>query len=933
MKKRIYSLLLLGLMAFTMLAQDMTLPVDPKVRTGKLDNGLTYFIRQNAHPKERADFYIAQKVGSVLEEDSQRGLAHFLEHMAFNGTKNLPEKTMLNYMESVGVKFGENVNAYTGWDETVYTLMNVPTVREGIIDTALLTLHDWSSFISLEHDEIDKERGVIHEEWRSRSSAQMRIWEQTFPIIFQNNQYAHRFPIGIMDVVDNFEYQELKDYYHKWYRPDLQAVIVVGDIDVDQVESKIKQLFSDIPAPVNPAERIYYPISDNVEPIVAIGTDPEAQYSSIALYYKHDPIPAEQKNTISYYAYYYMVSLANTMLNARLQEITHKPNSPFLYAYVSDGDFLVAKTKDAWSATTVVKEGGIKEGLQAIIRENERAKQFGFTASEYERAKANFLKRVEVEYNNRETQKNEVYTEAYVDCFIDGEPIPGIETEYMLFNQISGMIPVEAINELVQQLIGDKNLVVSVSGPQKDGLSYPSREELLQLIKATEAEEITAYVDAVSDEPLISKEPKAGSIKSTKNLPEFEAVEWTLSNGAKVIIKPTKFKEDEVRMEAISWGGMSVLSNKDVPTLKMLNELWGLGGVGNFSATDLPKVLAGKRASVRPGIGRTTEVMSGSCAPNDFETLLQLTYLYFTQPRTDTEAYEAFYNRNKTMLEAQEANPMTTFIDSMYSAIYNNNPRQTRTTAADMDKIDYLRAMEIYKDRFSDIQNFTFTFVGNVDPEVIRPYIVQYIGGIAPTKRKETWKDDGVFTPKTNATIEYNKKMEVPMSTVLLFYSGDTKNTYENEIFLQTLTDILDIVYTEKIREDEGGTYGVTVYSNLFKYPKEEFAMQIMFQTNVEVKDKLIKIAIDELNNIAENGPRAADVNKVKENLIKKHSENLHENGYWQNVLKNNILYNVNRVKDYELLINKITVSSMQQFTKNLLKDAYKKEVIQNPQQ
>lgn len=936
MKKRIFSLLLTGLLmmvSFSMLGQGaMSLPVDPKVRTGKLDNGMTYYIRHNEYPKDRADFYIAQKVGSVLEEESQRGLAHFLEHMAFNGTKNLPGKMLLNYMETIGVKFGENVNAYTSWDETVYMLLNVPMAREGIIDTSLLILHDWSSFIALEDEEIDKERGVIHEEWRSRSSAQMRIYEQLFPTMFEGSQYAHRFPIGTMEVVDNFEYQVLKDYYEKWYRPDLQGLIIVGDVDVDQIEAKIKKLFSDIPAPVDPAERIYYPVPENKEPIVAMATDKEAPYTSVMLFYKHEPMPKEMKTSAQYYMVKYIMDIIATMMNQRLEEIIQKPNAPFLYAYVYDSDFFVAKTMDAWTNMVVLKEGGIEEGLRALIAESERAQRFGFTASEYERAKADYLKHIESMYDNRETQKNEIYSREYVESFLNDEPIPGIETEYMLFQQIAAMTTVDVLNEVVKSMLSEENLVVAVTGPEKEGLVYPSKETLLQIIKEGEAMELTAYVDAVSDEPLISKEPKAGTIKSERKLDEFDAVEWTLSNGAKVIIKPTKFKEDEVIMNAFSWGGISTLPLSDVPTSKMLDELATLGGWGNFSAVDLPKVLAGKKASVNPYIGTNTDNLNGSCSPKDFETMMQLTYLCFTEPRTDEEAFEAFASRTKSMLESQNINPMMTFVDTMTAVVYNNHPLAGRVKAEEIDKLDYKKAMEIYKDRYSDIQNFTFVFVGNIEPDAVRESILKYIGSIKPTKRKESWKDTGREVPKTNVVRQYDKKMEIPMSTVMLLYSGEHKYSYENAVFMGAMTDILDIVYTEKIREDEGGTYGVSVSGGLSRIPKETFSLQIFFQTNTEIKDKLIKIATDELHSIAENGPREVEVQKVKENLLKKFAENQHENSYWSGAIETFVNYNQNNAKEYEAIVNKISVESMQKFAKEILKNAYRKEIVQNPE-
>ena len=930
---RLFAILCLGLLVVTSFAQSMNLPVDPKVRKGKLDNGLTYYIRHNELPKGRADFYIAQAVGSILEEENQRGLAHFLEHMAFNGTENFPGKAMLNYLETAGVKFGENINAYTAFDETVYNLSNVPVSREGIIDSALLVLHDWSSFISLEDEEIDKERGVIHEEWRSRSDASMRVWEQLFPKIYVGSQYAHRFPIGLMEVVDNFKYQVLKDYYKKWYRPDLQSIIIVGDINVDQIEKKIKKLFADIPAPINAAERIYYDVPDNEKPIVAFATDPELPYSSVAVFYKHDPMPKEYKNSPEYYAYEFLGDVTAAMINQRLNELMQKPNPPFNYAYEYDGNFFVAKTKDAWTCYVVTKEGGIEEGLNAVIIENERMKQFGFTESEYERAKADFLKKIESLYEDRETQKNEHYSREYVRNFVDTEPIPGIEMEYMLYNQIVPMIPFTAVNQFISQLITDDNIVITVTGPEKEGLKYPSEETILQIIQKAKTSKITPYVDTVSDEPLITKLPKAGSIKSEKKLSEFDVTEWTLSNGVKVILKPTKFKEDEILMEGFSWGGTSSLDIADAATIQMLNDLYTIGGVGNFSAIDLPKVLAGKKVSVTPSSGRLLDHINGSCSPKNFETMMQLVYLYFTQPRSDKEAYQSFFSRQKTMLEAQEAHPLIAFQDSISAVLYNNFPTATRMKASDIDKVNYTKAMDMYKKLFGSIENFTFTFVGNFDIQTIRPYIQLYLGSIPAGKQKKTWKDDGLRIPKTNVVCRYDKKMEIPTTTIILVYSGDMAYSLENKVMMGAMADILDIVYTEKIREDEGGTYGVRARGQLTKYPKESFTFQIFFQTNPTVYDKLIGIAKKEIEELSTTGPREVDVNKVKENLLKKYAENLEENQYWQGIFSQYTLYGMNEVKTYTDLVDKISVESIRKFAKNFLNNAYQKEVVQNPKE
>ena len=576
-------------------AQQMQpLPVDPKVKYGKLDNGLTYYIRHNDQPKDRADFYIAQRVGSMQEEDSQAGLAHFLEHMAFNGTKNFPDKNLINYLETIGVRFGENLNAYTGFDETVYNISNVPTTRPGIVDSCLLILHDWSNAISLEGEEIDKERGVIHEEWRTRGNAQMRMLEQQLPAMLPGSKYAERLPIGKMEVVDNFKHDELRNYYKKWYRPDLQALIIVGDIDPDRVEAQLKKIFTDVPAPVNPAKREMYPVPDNDKPLVSIATDKEASNTILYIFYKHNVMPQEAYATPMGLVRDYMRQVASEMVNSRFNEIVQKANPPFIYAMGTDGEFLVAKTKDAWMMAALAKEGQIDEALKALVQETERIKQYGFTASEYDRARINVLKRYESLYKDRDKQKNGTYVREYVRHFNDGGYIPGIETEYTLINQIAPNLPVEEVNKFVQSLIGDNNVVINLTGPEKEGVTYPTPEQLLADYYAAQKEKVEPYKETVSNEPLVTNLPAPGKIVSEKENPELGTTEIVLSNGIKVNLKKTDFKEDEILVTASSPGGTSLYDGADIPNIKVFNSVIDLGGLGNFSAVDLGKRLAGK---------------------------------------------------------------------------------------------------------------------------------------------------------------------------------------------------------------------------------------------------------------------------------------------------------------------------------------------------
>ena len=932
MKKLTLTLLATVALSATMFAQGMQLPFDQNVRRGKLENGLTYYIRHNEKPAQRANFYIAQKVGSILEEEDQRGLAHFLEHMAFNGTLNYPGKSLLNYMEHNGVKFGENVNAYTSIEQTVYMLTNVPTTNMNLVDSCILILHDWSSFISLEGEDIDKERGVIMEEKRTRNSAQQRMWEKMLPEIYPNSPYGHRMPIGTEEVIMGFDHEALRAYYHKWYRPDLQGIIIIGDIDVNVVESHLKSIFADIPAPIDPAERTRFEVADNVEPIVSICTDREETNYNIAVYYKHDVVPNEAKNDIGYWLKGYIDALVGTMYNNRMEELTQKANPPFIFGYGYYGTFFVSDSKDAWTTMAYAKDkDGIDEALNAIVTENKRMQQYGFTASEYERAKADLMKRIENQYDERDKQETARLFNPILNHFLTNEPLLGIENEYMLISQILPNLPVETINEYAKELIREDNIVITLTGPEKEGEVLPTKEELVALLKAANQVEVEPYVETVSNEPLIAVLPPKGAIESRKHNDMFDATELTLKNGVKVIYKPTTFKDDEVVMSAYSFGGYSVMDQSDPYTLQEINSLATLGGVGNFSAIDLPKVLAGKRANVYPQIGNVTENMSGNCSARDLETMLQLTYLYFTSPRSDEEAFQSYITRSKAMVANAESDPNTAFRDNLMLALYDNHPLVTRMRADDYDKVDYAKGLKLYADRFKDANNFVFTFVGNIDPETFEPLVEQYIGSLKTKKNDETWTSNIPVITDKNMTSRYTKAMENPMVSCYTIFNGDMEYNRKNQLTMQALSDVMDIVYTEKIREDEGGTYGVGVQGNLSLRPKQTFMFLIGFQTNKEMFEKLMGIAIAELQNVANNGPRPEDLKKVKEFLVKKHSEDLENNRYWMNCIQTQERDGLNPMKDYNDIINGITSDDVANMAKAVL-NGYKKEVVQIPE-
>ncbi|WP_291530728.1 M16 family metallopeptidase [Bacteroides sp. UBA939] len=908
-------------------AQQMPpIPVDPNVRIGKLDNGLTYYIRKNSLPADRADFYIAQKVGSIQEEENQLGLAHFLEHMSFNGTTHFPGDGLKQYLERIGVKFGENLNAYTSVDETVYNISNVPVKTAGAIDSCLLILHDWSNDLTLDVKEIDKERGVINEEWRTRMSAMQRFQEKLLPFMFAGTKYATCFPIGTMEVIMNFKPQTLRDYYEKWYRPDLQGIVVVGDIDVDAIEAKIKEVFSDIPAQPNAAKREYYPVNDNKEPIVMIARDKEQSNIQAIIFNKHEATPDDQKGNVMYLVHNYATSLIGNMLNARLNELIQVANPPYIYAGAYDGDFFVAKTKQAFTGVAVCKEDAVENGLATLLREMERARKFGFTETEYNRARAEYLRNLESAYNERDKRKNNAYVNQYVRNFLDNEPIPGIENEYAIINQIAPAIPVQVLNQIMPTLVTDSNQVVAIFGPEKEGLKLPTEDAIKKILQDVKAEELTPYVDKVSDEPLMKEAPEGGKIVSEQTDDVFGTTRLTLSNGVKVIIKKTDFKADQILMKGVSLGGSSIFPDSEIININGLGAV-SVGGLGNFSATDLEKVLAGKKASVSYGIGDKTETVNGNCSPKDFETMMQLTYLTFTAPRRDDEAFASYVNRNKAALQNQAMNPNVAFSDSITYALDMGHPRSIRLKADMMDQMNYDKLLSMYNDRYKDASDFTFIFVGNVDVEEMKPLIAAYLGALPAINRKETFKDNKQEIRKGVYKNEFIREQETAKASNFVAITGDCKYNLKNNILLSMTTQILNLIYTEKVREDEGGTYGVYVGGNLSKYPKERGGVQIVFETSPSKREKLMKIIFGEMDNLANAGPTEENLNKVKEFMLKKHAEDLKENSYWLGSIDEYLYTGMNRVNDYTQTINGITAKDVQKFANDLFKQKNEVEV------
>ena len=901
--------------------------MDPEVRYGVLDNGLTYYIRHNELPKDRAEFYIAQKVGAIQEEEDQRGLAHFLEHMAFNGTKNFPGKSMLDYLEKNGVKFGTNVNAYTSIDETVYNLSGVPTTNPGLIDSCLLILHDWSGFIALEDEEVDNERAVIHEEWRTRSNPFLRMYEETIlPTMFPDNRYGHRMPIGLMEVVNNFPYQALKDYYEKWYRPDLQGIVIVGDINVDSIEARIKEMWADIPAQENPAERIYYPVADNKEPIIAIGSDKEATRNFLTVNYKTEALPAMVKQSQLGFVMSLADNMIESMLNNRYYEITQKPDAPFLGAAAGRGQYIFAKTKDAFVVQLGFKEGEWDKGLAKAIEVVNSAKTYGFSQSEYDRAKADILSEYENAFNEKDKRKNKEYVQEYLNHFLNAEPTPGIDLEYEIVKQILDGLPLDQVNMLMSQYITDENIAIMYMGIDKEGIVTPTREDVLAAFNKASQAEAVSYVDNVITEPLIANMPKKGKVKKQEK-GKFETTIWTLSNGAKVIFKPTDFKKDQITMEAVSFGGTSLLPDNDIVNTKAISSVLNLGGVGNFSVTDLNKALSGKKVSVSASIGAATESIKGTTTPKDFETMLQLVYLNFTSPRMDQEAYAAWKQRAAVTIENYALNPDAVISDSISATMYSHNPKTTRLNLEELEMIDYSRINDIRKERFANAGDFVFVFSGNINPEEAKPLIEQYIASLPSNKKREKYIKNTPVVASGKTENRFTVPMTTPKVTVFNVYSGDLEYNLRNTTLMNILNQVLNNIYVETIREEEGGTYGVGVRGYIDQIHNKS-VLYYSFDTGEDKRDRLEQRANAEFVKVAEEGFKPEILTKVKEYLNKSYQDNLKENGYWANVIMDQYLWNMDTNSDYKKILDEITIEDVRQFAKTLLDNNNRIQVV-----
>lgn len=921
MKKRIY-IVLFALVATMMgaSAQQMpNVPLDPAVKVGVLPNGLTYYIRHNEWPEKRCDFYIAQKVGSIQEEENQRGLAHFLEHMCFNGTTHFPGDALKQYLERIGVKFGENLNAYTSFDETVYNINNVNMETAGAIDSCLLILHDWSHDLLLEDKEIDKERGVINEEWRMRRSAMMRMQEAAFKDLYVGSRYADRMPIGTMDIVMNFPYEDLRSYYRRWYRPELQSLVVVGDINPDEIEQKIKNMFADIaPAPADAAKREVIPVPDNDEPLVSIQKDKEQTAAYAILFFKHDATPRDFKDKVPYMMVRFIRNAVSGMFAERLHELAQKPDCPFSQASIDFGEYLVAKSKESVNASIVMKEGQYLQSIAAIYRELLRAKRGGFTEAEFERYKQEYLSRVDASYEARNKVQNTSYVNQYVRHFLDNEPTPGIEWIHQNMKQIVPMLPLDAVNQAFPNLISDKNRAIALFMPEKEGLQYPTKEEILKTLAEVEAEDIEVFKEDVNTDPLVPELKSKAKVKSVKD--DFYGAKLiTLSNGIKVHVLATDYAPNQISLKATSWGGNSLYPNEEYLCAGNA-DMVSLGGWGSFSSTQLSKKLSGIQARVSPSVSDRTEGLNGSCVKKDFETMLQLTYLCFTSPRRDDEVFQSTMARFRDALKNQDLNPQTALQDSIASVLYNNNVRAKRIRLEDVENISYDRILDIYKERFANAADFEFYLVGDLNIDSITPMLVKYLGALPVNKKMENYKVIDRKLAKGERTCIFEKEQDTPNATVNFVYHAPMKDNLRNDIMVDMLEQSMSMLYTETVREDEGGAYGVPVSASLSDYPEEIATVQIKLPTAPEKMERMTKVVYDGIEKICAEGPSENYLQKIKEYMVRSHAENLKKNGYWMSQLYTRTRYNQDYVTGYEETVQNVSVADLKELAQKIFK-------------
>ena len=910
------------------------LPNDPEVKIGKLENGMTYYIRHNDKPAQRAEFYLATDAGAYQEEDDQDGLAHFLEHMCFNGTKNFPGKGILDWLQSIGAEFGRNINASTGFEQTQYMLNNIPIVRESIIDSCLLIMHDYSHFVTCDPVEIDAERGVILEERRGRRNAGWRMFEQSLPYYFGDTPYSRRTLIGGEEQLKTFKYESLTNFYKKWYNPDLQAIVVIGDVDVDQIENKIKTIFSDIPAPEVPTQKVMHKIPGNAEPIFGIITDKEATSSQIELMWRGEPLPKELNNTDVAYMVDMVKAYISIIMRERFSDITSKPNAPFIGAQFGIGK--LCNTCEAVSGNVTFKDGEGLKAFNAFLLEVEKLRRYGFTEAEVTRAKENILQAYERAVEAAATRKNAEFVRPILNNFFFNDPILTPEVDQQIAQAICGQLTAAVLNQMLPQLLVEQNVLVLFNGPEKEGLVNPTEAELAEVYAAAKNAEIAPNEEESVNEPLLdASKLKGAAVKKEKTGIYGETV-WTLKNGVKVVVLPTDYKKDQVIINLSMDGGRTLIATEDLPSFE--DTIWKLFmrncGLSKFSGSALPKMLAGKSAGANPFISNLTHGISASSTPKDIETAFQLLYLTFTDPRFDSDEYEIGLQQIKAVLPNIQHDPDFLYQAEKEKIFYNNNPRVLSLSEELVEKANIATVERVYRELFKDAAGAEVTIIGNVDLASLKPLVEKYIGSLPKGKKATDWNADNcisVIKGQTEKTVAL--KMETPKSTVHQLYTAYLPVDIKTNVTLDVANYILDMIYTKTIREEQGGTYGVGSALQGRRKPYSRIDVHVLFTTNVEQAELLSQIAIDELKKFAENGPTQEQFNMAMENLKKNLPEQRISNGYWLSALNHYYEYGVDYDKEYEAAINSVTPEDIKNILQAILAENNFIEVTLTPQE
>ena len=911
---------LIFIFSFISLLQSQEIPVDKNVTIGTLNNGIKYYIRKNIKPEKRAELRLVVNAGSVLENEDQRGLAHLVEHMAFNGSKYFSKNDLVNYLESIGVKFGPELNAYTSFDETVY-MLQVPTDKPEIVSKAFLVLEDWAHGLSFDSTEIDKERGVVGEEWRLGRGAQMRMMDKQLPILFKNSRYATRLTIGDKHIIDTAHYETIKSFYRDWYRPDLMAVIAVGDFDKDSILTLIKEHFESITQPPVVRKREFFPVPKHKETLYAIASDKEATYSVVSVYLKKD---LERTKTLEDYKRKITQDLFESMLNQRLNELTQLSDPPFVYCVAMQGRFI--RTADVDFLAVVVKDGGIDRGLEALVREAERVRLYGFTSAELERNKATLLSMIEKRLAEKDKTESSGIINEYVNNFLNNEPIPGIENQSDLYKKYLPLISLEEINKFSGELLVTDNRVIMVNTPEKQGVKIPDETELAAVLEKVSKEKIDPYVDNASTLPLVKQIPKPGTIIQSKRNESLGFIEWKLSNGVKVILKPTDFKNDEIVLSAFQDGGSSHVTDNNYLSAAFASGIVSESGIGQFNYTQLQKYLMGKVVSVYPYIDHYIQGLNGNSTPKDAESLFQLIYEYFTAPRIDSVSFKSYIAKLTAELQNKENDPGSAFEDTLVSTVCNYHYRLRPLTLSYLREIDMNKALSIYKDRFEDASGFTFVLTGNLDTNKLKPLILTYLGGLPSLSRNEKFIDLNFTNPKELIEKTVKKGIE-PKCQVHIAYMGNFDFSRRNEYIMKSLMDVLDIRLREIIREEKSGTYGVSIWTDIYRIPKANYSLNIEFGCDPKRVDELTKAVFSVIDSVKLFGTNNETLAKVKETQKRQYEVKVKTNHYWNQTLMNYFQNkdNLAEISDYPKWVDDLKMSDIKEtcakyFTKDYVK-------------